>query len=58
MIKSILLVILLVFGLYKLWKYLANRHFESTRYIKQIEETKCEALAPAKHNTDYDDPWD
>ena len=45
--KNILFIILLVFGVYKLWKYLTIRHFNSTQYIKQIKEVKCECLAPA-----------
>ena len=65
--KNILFIILLIFGLYKVWKYLAIRHFESTKYIKRMEEIKCEALPPtksstlgeAKHNDKYShpDPW-
>lgn len=63
MMKNILFIILLVFGLYKIWKYLTIRHFESTKYLKQIKEIKCEALPPAKHNNNYSptntpDPWD
>lgn len=63
MIKNILFIILLVFGLYKIWKYLTIRHFESTKYLKKIKEIKCEALPPAKHNKQYSnpvlpDPWD
>lgn len=59
--KNILFIILLMFGLYKLWKYLTIRHFNTTRYFKPtIKEIKCKALEPAKHNDKYShpDPWD